>query len=72
MIVLSNPSSTVLLGHALAAWERILDDMVNKHMSVGAAVKDTDTFLPSIKDANGNSVSEQYTVIGDPSVKITP
>jgi hypothetical protein len=66
MVVLSNPSSTVLLGHALAAWERILEDMVNKHMAAGAAVSETDTFLPRI------GVPEQYKVIGDPRVQITP
>ncbi len=65
MIVLSNPRSEVPLGHALVAWERILDDMVNKHMTVRNAVAEADAYLPTI------SVSEQYKVIGDQSVKIS-
>jgi hypothetical protein len=70
MIVLSNPSSTVPLGHAVAAWERILDDMVNRHMTVGEAVQEADTYLPTILDVQGQPISEQYRVIGDVNVKI--
>ena len=70
MIVLQNPSDTVLLGHGLVAWENILDDMVNKHMTIKDSVKQTNTYLSTLTDSQGNPVTEQYRVIGDGSVKI--
>jgi len=64
-------SQAVILGHALAAWENILDDLVNKHMTVGDAVNQTNSYLPTTLDNNLNHPAEQYQVIGDASVKIT-
>jgi hypothetical protein len=62
LIVLANPTSTVLLGHALVGWEQILINMVVKKMNVLDAVLEANGYLSSI------NVPEQYRVIGDTSI----
>jgi hypothetical protein len=71
MVVPTSAGSSVILGHALVAWDRLLDDLVLQHMTVGSAVTDTNTYLKSLPpDVNGNPITEQWQPVGDSSVKI--
>jgi len=71
MIVLANPNSAVILGHAVVEWARILDDMILQHMSVDAAVAEANQYLLNQgRDVQGNPITEQWKVVGDGNVKI--
>jgi hypothetical protein len=61
----SQTSNPVILGHAVVAWARLLDDLILQHMNVGAAVNDTNAYLLTLP-----GVVEQWQVVGDSNVKI--
>ncbi|MFZ0412660.1 MAG: hypothetical protein WAL51_14155, partial [Candidatus Acidiferrales bacterium] len=65
LIVLKNPSATVLLGHAAAAWQQLLYDMIVGNMTVQDAVHQINAYLPTITDINGIPVSERYKFVGN-------
>lgn len=71
MLVPKSTTVPVILGHALVAWTRLLDDMILRHMSVQSALTETNAYLLTLPpDANGNPVTEQWQIIGDSSVRI--
>ena len=70
MLVPTNPNSEANLGHAVFAWTRILDDMLLSKMTVGAAVQETNQYLSTLHDVNGNPIPERWQVVGDPNVTI--
>lgn len=41
-----------------------------KHMSLEVAVAETNKYLPTIVDSDGNSVAEQYRIMGDHGVAV--
>lgn len=69
-LVVPAGQSEVLLGHAVTFWAHLLDDLVLKHMNVSNAVTETNAWVKTRKDVNGNAVTEQWQVIGDGNVKI--
>jgi hypothetical protein len=59
------------LGHAVTTWAHLLDDLILQHMTVHAAVIDTNAYLLTLPpDANNHPVTEQWQVIGDGNVRI--
>jgi hypothetical protein len=70
LVVPVNPSATSQLGHSIAAWDNILRDMLVKGMTIGKAVSQTNSYLSSLTDVDGNKITERWQVIGDPSVKL--
>lgn len=70
LVVPTNASSPANLGHAVYAWSNILHDMLVSHMSIGAAVRETNSYLGTLTDVNGQKITERWQVVGDSSVKI--
>jgi hypothetical protein len=71
LVVLSNPSQSVILGHAVAEWATMLDDMILNRKNVNVAVTDANAALLSQgTDIQGQPITEQWTPVGDPNVKI--
>jgi hypothetical protein len=68
VLIVPSVSGEVLLGHAVTAWARILGDLINKRMTVGDAVAETNSWLLQQTDVKGQKVTEQWQTVGDKNV----
>jgi hypothetical protein len=71
LVVPVGEENTVTLGHAVTYWDRLLFDLVVKHMQLGPAVDESNAYFLTLgNDVNGKPITEQWKVIGDGDVTI--